>query len=292
MCLRLAASSFSRIPSDDNDIETSIRVQVRLNALDEDDDASGGNAILPSDESHSSPTNLRLDMSMEHGKTVAGTEAACSLKTQSSIVDCGSCIESTFSEFVAPLDGERQRLARSIFDQVRASSESGTSKSRCLVCFILSMTFPNLLTLLYFEALGAHDIVMDLLQRMSQTSPPIILWVGYSAPVIVSSQYARAWTVEIGGEPNTKTLVLPRRWLDIHGGKIRGTWDAALRAVVGIVIFHPGISQVSIFRKRSHALDTISTDRVAVEAQGRVRPTGTRGRFMLFVPRGNYLRTR
>jgi hypothetical protein len=133
---------------------------------------------------------------------------------------------------------------------------------------------------------------MDLLQRMSQTSPPLILWVGYSAPVIVSSFYARAWTVEIGGEPNLTTLTLPRRWIDINGGILRGIWDAALHAAIGIIVFRPGISQVSIFSKCSHTLDTIPIDRIAVEAQGSVRPTGTRRHFMLFAPGRSYLRTR
>ncbi|OAX37287.1 hypothetical protein K503DRAFT_866963 [Rhizopogon vinicolor AM-OR11-026] len=208
--------------ADDNDIETNI--QVHLNALDGDDNEAGGNAILPPDEPRLNPANMQ---GMQHGKTVAGTDAACAMKRQSRIIDCESCIESTFSEFVARLDGEQQNLAQNIFDRARASSESGTSKS-------------------HFLTLGAYDVVMDLLQRMSQTSPPLILWVGYSAPVIVSSLYARAWTVEIVGEPNLTALALPRRWLDIHGDTIRGTWDAALHAVMGIIVFHPGISQTEL----------------------------------------------
>ncbi|KAG1845522.1 hypothetical protein DFJ58DRAFT_800982 [Suillus subalutaceus] len=96
------------------------------------------------------------------------------------------------------------------FDRANASSESGSSKS-------------------HYLAFGAGDVVMDLLQRMSQTSPPLILWVGYSAPVIVSCLHARSWTVEIIREP--KALALPRRWLDIRGETIQETWDAALHAV-------------------------------------------------------------
>jgi hypothetical protein len=95
---------------------------------------------------------------------------------------------------------------------------------------------------------------------MSQTSPPLILWVGYSAPVIVSSLYARAWTVEISGQPKLTALTLPRRWLDINGGIIRGIWDAALHAAVGIIVFRPGISQVSIFSKNGYTLDAIPID--------------------------------
>ncbi|KAG1730414.1 uncharacterized protein EDB91DRAFT_786767 [Suillus paluster] len=209
--------------ADDDDIETSI--QVRLNALDGDDNEGNGSAVLPSYETRSDPTNMPLDESMQHGQTVTGAEAACTEQTQSRIIDCVSCIESTFSEFAARLDSEQQKLARNIFDGVRASLESGTSKS-------------------HYLTLGADDVVMDLLQRMSQTSPPLIMWAGYSAPVIVSCLYARPWTVEIVREP--KTLALPRRWLDIRGGTIRDVWNAALHAVVGIIFFHPGISQTEL----------------------------------------------
>lgn len=209
--------------ADDDDIETSI--QVRLNALDGDDNEGNGGTTLPSHESRLDSTNTPLDEIMQHGKTITGVDAACAEKTQSRIVDCMVCIESTFSEFVARLDGEQRILARNIFDRAKASSESGSSKS-------------------HYLAFGASDVVMDLLQRMSQTSPPLILWAGYSAPVIVSCLYARPWTVEITKEP--KTLALPRRWLDIRGGTIRETWNAALHAVVGIVFFHPGIPQTEL----------------------------------------------
>ncbi|KAG2045206.1 hypothetical protein BDR03DRAFT_989022 [Suillus americanus] len=212
--------------ADDDDIETSI--QVRLNALDDGDDNEGnGSAMLPSYESRLGPTNTPLDESMqrEHGKTVTGTDAACAKKTQSKIVNCVLCTESTFSEFVAGLDCEQRKLAQNIFDRANASSESGSSKS-------------------HYLAFGAGDVVMDLLRRMSQTSPPLILWVGYSAPVIVSCLHARPWTVEIIREP--KALALPRRWLDIRGDTIQETWNAALHAVVGIIFFHPGISQTEL----------------------------------------------
>ncbi|KAG1810103.1 uncharacterized protein HD556DRAFT_1428263 [Suillus plorans] len=209
--------------ADDNDIETSI--QVRLNPLDGDDNEGSGNAILPSYESSLGPTNTPLDEIKQHGTTVTGADAACAEKTQSRIVDCVLCTESTFSKFVAGLDGEQRILARNIFDRANASPESGSSKS-------------------HYLAFGAGDVVMDLLQRMSQTSPPLILWAGYSAPVIISCLHARPWTVEIMKEP--KTLALPRRWLDIRGGTIRETWNAILHAVVGIVFFHPGISQTEL----------------------------------------------
>ncbi|KAG2160090.1 uncharacterized protein EDB93DRAFT_1324544 [Suillus bovinus] len=211
--------------ADDNDIETSI--QVCLKPLDGDDNEGNGCAITPLCELRLDPTNTSLDEIKQHGKTVTQADAACAEKIQSRIVDCALCIESTFSKFVAGLDGEQRILARDIFDRANASLELGSSKS-------------------HYLALGAGDVVMDLLQRMSQTLPPLILWVGYSAPVIVSCLHvhARPWTVEIMKEP--KTLALPRRWLDIRGGTIRDTWNAILHAVVGVIFFHPGISQTEL----------------------------------------------
>ncbi|KAG2123565.1 hypothetical protein DEU56DRAFT_45236 [Suillus clintonianus] len=247
--------------ADDDDIEASI--QVRLNALDGDDNEGNGSAILPSYESRSDLTNTPLDESVQHGKTVTGADAACAEKTQSRIVDCVLCTESTFSEFVARLDGEQQKVARTIFDRANASLESGSSKS-------------------HYLALGAGDVVMDLLQRMSQTSPPLILWAGYSAPIIVSCLHARPWTVEIIREP--KTLVLPRRWVDIRGGTIRETWNAALHAVVGIIFFHPGISQTELRWRlravcdRQELVDIVcflNREEAIYARVGATRPTGT-----------------
>ena len=41
-----------------------------------------------------------------------------------------------------------------------------------------------------------------------------------------------------------KSMVFPRRWLDIYGRKLDEMWEAALRAVVGQILLRPGISQV------------------------------------------------
>jgi hypothetical protein len=126
---------------DDDDIETSI--QVRLNAFDGDDNEGNGSAILPSCESRLDPTDTPLDEIMQHGKTVTGADAACAEKTQSRIVDCVVCTESKFSELVAGLDGEQRILARNIFDRANASSESGSSKSHYLVCFLFGRHLPT-----------------------------------------------------------------------------------------------------------------------------------------------------
>lgn len=67
--------------------------------------------------------------------------------------------------------------------------------------------------------------------------------MGYTSPKLVSAAYLQSWAVTISEEPPMR--VLPRRWLDIWGNKMFEVWQAATRAVTGIVFFRPGISQVS-----------------------------------------------
>lgn len=72
---------------------------------------------------------------------------------------------------------------------------------------------------------------------------PLAYWVGYTSVVLVAAEYIRSWTVTISGPK----MLLPRRWLDVLGRRIDEVWEAALRAVIGVVLFRPGVSQV-----RSH----------------------------------------
>ena len=43
---------------------------------------------------------------------------------------------------------------------------------------------------------------------------------------------------------NPTLMIFPRRWLDVYGRKLDEVWEAALRAFLGLVLLHPGISQV------------------------------------------------
>ena len=71
-------------------------------------------------------------------------------------------------------------------------------------------------------------------------------WTGYTSVVLVAAEHIRPWTVTVL-EPNGKKMLLPRRWLDVLGRRIDEMWEAAMRAVIGVVLFRPGVSQV-----RSH----------------------------------------
>lgn len=89
----------------------------------------------------------------------------------------------------------------------------------------------------------SHAEVTATIEKLVDTSMPLLFGTGYSTSVVVSSAYAHHWTVTVSEDPPTK--LFPRRWLDISGTKVSEVWDAALRAVMGQIVFRPGISQVS-----------------------------------------------
>ena len=99
-----------------------------------------------------------------------------------------------------------------------------------------------------------EDMLSLVVQRMSEGPIPLAHWTGYTAIVLVASACIRKWTVTISdsqeeeaestSEPPQKSIVFPRRWLDIYGRKLADMWESALRAVLGLVLLHPGVSQV------------------------------------------------
>ncbi|KAF9458329.1 hypothetical protein BDZ94DRAFT_1270872 [Collybia nuda] len=85
---------------------------------------------------------------------------------------------------------------------------------------------------------------------MTEAPVALLFWAGYSVLVLVSSAYIKNWTVLVSNNPATR--VFPRRWYDISGRKVADFWEAALRAVMGVVIFRPGVSHVELrWRLRS-----------------------------------------
>lgn len=84
--------------------------------------------------------------------------------------------------------------------------------------------------------------IFSIIRRMTETPVPLLFWAGYSALVLVSSAYIRNWTVLVSESPAAR--IFPRRWYDISGCQVVDFWEAALRAVMGVIIFRPGISHV------------------------------------------------
>ena len=89
---------------------------------------------------------------------------------------------------------------------------------------------------------GSAETVLSALASLMDNPIPLVVLVGHSRPLIVGARQLVAWTVTVSEEPRIN--VLPRRWLDVRGVKVRETWRAAMRAIIGILVFRPGISQV------------------------------------------------
>jgi len=77
---------------------------------------------------------------------------------------------------------------------------------------------------------------------MTEEPDPFLHWIGYNSSFLVSSAHLRFWTVCVSEDPTIR--VFPRRWLDIYGSKVSEIWEAALKAIIGAIVFRPGISQV------------------------------------------------
>ena len=100
-------------------------------------------------------------------------------------------------------------------------------------------------------------MLYSVVQRMTEGPIPLAHWTGYNSIALVSSAAIRPWTVTVDdipvGDPERpstsdapapKSMIFPRRWLDIYGRKLDDVWESALRAVLGLVLLHPGVSQV------------------------------------------------
>jgi hypothetical protein len=119
---------------------------------------------------------------------------------------------------------------------------------------------------------GPFDRVLTLVHRMTELSTPLLFWAGYSSSVLVSSMYLQAWTVLITEKPRVR--IFPRRWFDLAGKKVPDVWESALRAVVGVVAFRPGVSQVCSLthgRVLCSVLTPFLTDRTTLAAQASIR---------------------
>ena len=82
--------------------------------------------------------------------------------------------------------------------------------------------------------------------QMVEANIPQVYWTGYESLILVSAHFIAKWGVNVSKDPMSS--IFPRRWLDIKGNKVPSFWHAALRSVMGSVIFRPGISQVNYFK--------------------------------------------
>jgi len=206
--------------ADDDQIETLL--SVRLHNFD--DPAPE----LQSSEASPSASYMELDAepSSTHGITVEGQIACCNRESDG-LVDCLCCLEAELSTFFIGLDPIHADLVQHIMTTVQGAATQGVSKDQLLA-----------------SVKGPTERVLALVHRMTELSIPLLFWAGYASSVLVSSMYLQNWTVLISETPRAR--IFPRRWFDLAGKQVQDVWESALKAVMGVVAFRPGVSQTEL----------------------------------------------
>ncbi|KAL6299663.1 hypothetical protein BKA93DRAFT_741989 [Sparassis latifolia] len=212
--------------ADDDDIETAI--QIRVN-----DNLSAAPRASPefSVEPLVIQSNIQLETQpeAEHGKTAEGAEASCRLSSNG-LVDCQACLDQAAKVLAEELSEENVEIMKQICMALKGAKTQGLTKEQLLANVESSSNAS-------FLSVG---------RRMTEASIPLACWTGYKSIVLVSSDSLDPWTVSVSNSQDSRTKLFPRRWLDISGKKISDLWDAALRAIVAVILSRPGITQAEI----------------------------------------------
>ncbi|KZT22146.1 hypothetical protein NEOLEDRAFT_1138493 [Neolentinus lepideus HHB14362 ss-1] len=209
--------------ADDDQIETAI--SVRFHDIDD-------SSIEPPSSRESSPpqhedTVESVEMMTEHEKTFDGSVAACR-QSGAGAIDCQSCLDAQLTRLRANARAEQCGIIDEVSRILHEAGPTGVS-----VADLLTQTTSK-------DSAKFHDVI----RLLSEASIPLLHRVGYAEIMLVSSTQIRHWTVVISEDPLVRTF--PRRWLDIFGKRVKKIWEAALRAVMSVVILRPGIPQGEI----------------------------------------------
>ncbi|KAF5355772.1 hypothetical protein D9756_004049 [Leucocoprinus leucothites] len=213
--------------ADDNQIETLILYQR----------AAASNATRLDADSNEGPDEPIADAGSEttlgHGLAEDGQPASCKLLVgENSLIDCGPCLAKRIIE-LEHSSQEQLKMLRRIMRIIHNAGKDGVTPST-----------------LQAEIGTSRTELLNAIQTLSKATVPLVYWTGYISLVLVSAPFIKHWSIKICETPLQR--VFPRRWLDTEGCRIVEFWEAALKAVLGLVIFRPGISQTEIkWRLRS-----------------------------------------
>ncbi|KAJ7693612.1 hypothetical protein B0H17DRAFT_1059213 [Mycena rosella] len=218
-----AAIDWNSKKADDDDIETAIFVRFHDVSIPQTPNL-GPPVALPA---------MEIETVSSHGATVDGSPACCKRLNEDSLIDCAACLEQEWGALNGSVGSTAAGNLQLILDTVTKSGAKGISKKELLV----KTNLPG-------------DSLFAAVQRLTECTVPPMFWAGYASLVLVASSHLRAWTVEISTAPLTR--IFPRRWIDMTGSKVMDVWDAAARAVMGVLVFHPGLTQAQLrWRLRS-----------------------------------------
>jgi hypothetical protein len=223
---------------DDDHIETTIYTRSRLSGVStlDTEDIEPNRTCTPSGVE---------DSNEGHGKTIEGAVACCR-KYSDGQVNCDPCLNTALKAWVVQSDPREQEMSRRVLAVLDEAGPAGLHISTLLVSALYQFddgkrNSQAIQTNTVGEG-GSVETVLSALASLMDNPIPLVVLVGHSRPLVVGARQSVAWTVTVSEEPRIN--VLPRRWLDVRGAKVRETWRAAMRAVIGILVFRPGISQV------------------------------------------------
>ncbi|EPQ61082.1 hypothetical protein GLOTRDRAFT_113540 [Gloeophyllum trabeum ATCC 11539] len=209
--------------ADDDQIETAIHVRFH----DLDDPVSELSPARQPNTQAEFPAGVEYTGTVtEHGKTCDGKAAACRV-TGSEAVDCQGCLAAELTRLKSGSSDEQAKIIEQTARILHEMGPSGISAEELVA-----------------KSSKENAEVRQAIHLLADGPIPVLHIVGYADIVLVSSTNVRSWTVAISGNPLWRTF--PRRWLDIFGQRINEVWEAALRAVMGVIVLRPGISQAEV----------------------------------------------
>jgi oxalate---CoA ligase len=223
---------------DDDHIETTIYTRSRLSGVPtlDTEGVEANRTCTPSAVG---------DGDEGHGKTIEGAVACCR-KYSDGQVNCDLCLNTALKAWVVQSGPKEQEVSRRVLAVLDEAGPAGLHISTLIVSALHRFddgkpnsraTQTNTM-----GAGGSAETALSALASLVDNPIPLVVLVGHSRPLVVGARQSVAWTVTVSEEPRIN--VLPRRWLDVRGAKVRDTWRAAMRAIIGILVFRPGISQV------------------------------------------------
>ncbi|KAF8167796.1 hypothetical protein B0H34DRAFT_644725 [Crassisporium funariophilum] len=210
--------------ADDDQIETTISVRYRfLSEMRESFFESDLRSSPPISDPPALPCSP--DVGYGHELAIGNTPACCRKMTSQGLVDCVACLADAWSAFSAVLTRDEFDDAQRILDAVRRGGDNGVKKADLL-----------------HSADPSTPRKSMIINQMIEEAIPQVYWAGYESLILVSAQHIAKWSVIVSKDPVLR--IFPRRWLDIKGMKVVDFWQAALRAVMGTIVFRPGVTQV------------------------------------------------
>lgn len=233
------------VTADDDDIETAIHIRFVNDAQQMSTTPSevGPMVVEPTQVSAEDTTHEHNDTT--HGTTTSGAQACCK-KNGTLLVDCAPCLAEEADKVLHSLDQSEAEIAKHILNALHEASAKGITKVELRVCTEEQSLSRQLNNVLQAAApWSSPTAIAAAIDHLTNATIPLAFWSGYTKIVLVSSEFLKAWTAPVLLSEGALTQVFPRRWLDINGRELADVLESAHRAVMGVILFKPGITEVS-----------------------------------------------